>query len=126
MTLNSCKDLLTSVNSPICRKDGPRQAVASRSWVVPKIRLAKRTIHLPENRAVRLGLGGALVVGGLFGFLPILGFWMIPLGFLVLAQDIPAVRRFNRRVSVKAKRWWTGAKSARERSRSNSRMESAS
>ena len=93
---------------------------------MPKIRLAKRTIHLPENRALRLGLGGALVVGGMFGFLPILGFWMIPLGAVVLAQDIPAVRRVNRRVSVKAKRWWTGAKSARERSSDNSRMESAS
>jgi hypothetical protein len=26
------------------------------------------------------------------GFLPILGFWMIPLGLAVLAQDVPVIR----------------------------------
>ena len=75
-----------------------------------RIRLGNKTINLPENRLVRVGIGGALIVGGLAGFLPILGFWMIPLGFLVLAADFPAVRRINRRVTVAAKRWWTGAK----------------
>jgi len=75
-----------------------------------KIRLGNRTIALPQNQILRLAIGGLLVVGGLFGFLPVLGFWMLPLGFLVLATDIPAVRRINRRVSVAVKRWWTGAK----------------
>lgn len=32
-------------------------------------------------------LGLALIVGGIFGFLPILGFWMIPLGIAVVAID---------------------------------------
>lgn len=75
-----------------------------------KIRLGNRTIALPENQILRLAIGGLLVVGGLFGFLPVLGFWMLPLGFLVLATDIPVVRRMNRRVSVAVKRWWIGAK----------------
>ena len=75
-----------------------------------KIRLGNRTIALPENQIVRLTIGGLLVVGGLLGFLPVLGFWMLPLGFVVLATDVPAVRRMNRRVSVAAKRWWTGTK----------------
>jgi hypothetical protein len=59
---------------------------------------------------LRIGTGVALLVGGTLGFLPILGFWMVPLGFLVLATDIPAVRRINRRVGVGVKRWWTGTK----------------
>ncbi len=75
-----------------------------------KIRLGKRTVNLPDNRLHRLSIGGLLVVGGLLGFLPILGFWMLPLGFIVLATDIPAVRRMNRRFSVAVKRWWTGTK----------------
>ncbi|MDH3474825.1 MAG: hypothetical protein OEM59_14165 [Rhodospirillales bacterium] len=31
-----------------------------------------------------MSVGILLVVGGIFGFLPILGFWMIPLGLLVI------------------------------------------
>lgn len=37
---------------------------------------------------VRLILGVLLIVGGIFGFLPVLGFWMIPLGIGVAALDI--------------------------------------
>jgi len=82
---------------------------------VPKIRLGKKSVNLPENRQVRIAVGVLLVIGGVFGFLPILGFWMIPLGFVVLAQDLPVVRRVNRRVGVAIKRRWTGIRPARER-----------
>jgi hypothetical protein len=37
-------------------------------------------------------LGVLLCVGGLLGFLPILGFWMLPLGLALIALDIPALR----------------------------------
>jgi hypothetical protein len=47
-------------------------------------------------------IGIALVLGGLLGFLPILGFWMIPLGLLILSADLPIMRRWRRRVEV----WW--------------------
>ena len=30
-----------------------------------------------------------LMVGGVFGFLPVLGFWMLPLGLAFIALDIP-------------------------------------
>jgi hypothetical protein len=77
---------------------------------VPRARFGKYSVALPESRALRLGIGAAFILGGSVGFLPILGFWMVPLGFLVLATDIPAVRRLNRRVGVGVKRWWTGNK----------------
>ena len=48
-------------------------------------------VHLP--RGLRSGLGSVLLVAGLFGFLPILGFWMIPLGLALIALDIPPLRR---------------------------------
>ena len=41
----------------------------------------------------RLVLGLLLIVGGIFGFLPVLGFWMIPLGILVAALDIRPIWR---------------------------------
>jgi hypothetical protein len=37
---------------------------------------------------LRLVLGLLLIVGGILGFLPILGFWMIPLGVAVAALDV--------------------------------------
>jgi len=75
---------------------------------VAKLRLGKYTFDLPRSRIVRTGLGILLICGGLLGFLPVLGFWMIPLGMIVLAEDFPAVRRWNRRIGVALKRWWTG------------------
>ena len=42
---------------------------------------------------VRVPPALALIVGGTFGFLPVLGFWMVPLGLILLAQDIPPMRK---------------------------------
>jgi membrane protein implicated in regulation of membrane protease activity len=70
-----------------------------------KLRFGKRSITLPGNPAVRMVLGILLIVCGLVGFLPILGFWMVPLGLLILSVDIAAVRRFRRRMEVKWGRW---------------------
>ncbi|MDF1801869.1 hypothetical protein [Thalassovita sp.] len=37
---------------------------------------------------LRLVLGLLLMLGGVFGFLPVLGFWMVPLGLAVAALDV--------------------------------------
>ncbi len=48
---------------------------------------------------LRLFVGLLLVLGGLVGFLPILGFWMIPLGIAVASLDIPPLYRvLNRKL----------------------------
>ncbi|MBB3608077.1 hypothetical protein [Rhizobium sp. BK602] len=60
-------------------------------------------IPLPRSRLARVGLGIGLIIGGCLGFLPILGFWMLPLGFVVLSHDLSLVRRWRRRFAV----WWT-------------------
>ena len=39
-------------------------------------------------------LGLLLMLLGTLGFLPVLGFWMIPLGLALLATDIPPFRRW--------------------------------
>jgi hypothetical protein len=70
--------------------------------MAPKIRLFDRHWHLPESKPVRVGIGVLLVAGGLVGFLPILGFWMVPLGLFVLSVDLPIVRRWRRQLTV----WW--------------------
>ncbi len=77
-----------------------------------KINFAGYKVGLPGHPMLRIGLGILLVAGGLLGFLPILGFWMIPLGLAVLAIDLPPVRRFQRRMTVRLGDWlhrnWPG------------------
>jgi len=80
---------------------------------VAKVRFGTKTYELPGSRVSRIAIGIFLVLLGLFGFLPLLGFWMVPLGVLILSADIPAVRRINRRVTVAVSRWWSGKKARR-------------
>jgi cytochrome c-type biogenesis protein CcmH/NrfF len=42
------------------------------------------------------------VACGLLGLLRVLGFWLIPLGLLVLSIDIHIVRRWRRQLAL----WW--------------------
>jgi hypothetical protein len=46
--------------------------------------------HIP--RGLRSVSGVLLICGGVVGFLPILGFWMVPAGLAMIALDIPAWR----------------------------------
>jgi hypothetical protein len=70
------------------------------------ITLAGRKFRVPASRPLRLTVGGALVVMGLFGFLPVLGFWMVPVGLTVLSADLPIARRLRRRMDVIVTRRW--------------------
>ncbi|MGC1408311.1 MAG: hypothetical protein WA864_05110 [Acetobacteraceae bacterium] len=60
----------------------------------------------PEAKWVRLPLACALIAGGTLGFLPVLGFWMLPIGALLIGEDIPPVRRATLRALGKVMRWW--------------------
>lgn len=72
------------------------------------IRIGGRAIPMPASRWVRIALGSTLVVFGLLGFLPILGFWMVPLGLLILSMDLAFVRRWRRRTAVWLERRYPG------------------
>jgi hypothetical protein len=48
-----------------------------------------RFLRLPGARLIRIPLGILLVIGGILSFLPVLGIWMLPLGLLLLAIDLP-------------------------------------
>ena len=54
---------------------------------------------------LRKTIGGVLVVLGFFGFLPIIGFWMIPLGLVVLSADYRFARFIYVNLRLKARRF---------------------
>ena len=59
-----------------------------------KVTGKRSTISFLCDRANLLTLAGLLcIVGGIFGFLPILGFWMIPVGLYFIAMEVPALRK---------------------------------
>ena len=72
------------------------------------VRIGRYSLPLPRSRLLRVLFGVVLVMGGLLGFLPILGFWMVPLGLIVLSIDIPRVRRWRRRFAVWFSRRYPG------------------
>jgi hypothetical protein len=61
-------------------------------WVPDRVSKVVRKVRSPEAKPYRIPIGVALTAGGIVGFLPILGFWMVPLGLAVLAQDVPVMR----------------------------------
>ncbi|TCM57241.1 hypothetical protein C8J36_10227 [Rhizobium sp. PP-F2F-G48] len=83
--------------SPHPRRHGPQISIGS--WHMP----------LPRQKWLRVLIGCLLVVFGLLGFLPILGFWMVPLGLVVLSHDSSYIRRRRRRMAV----WWERRKRAK-------------
>jgi hypothetical protein len=52
-----------------------------------------RRLRHPDARWIRIPIGLLCVVGGVFSFLPVLGIWMLPLGLLLLAYDVPFLRK---------------------------------
>ena len=78
-----------------------------------RVARAIRWLRAPESKWIRIPLGLLLIAGGVFGFLPILGYEFIPLGLLLLAQDIPFLREpvgtftlWLERKWVELKSWW--------------------
>lgn len=76
-----------------------------------------RWLREPSARWVRIPVGLLLIVGGIFSILPLLGLWMLPLGLLLLAQDLPFLRRPMRRALLWAERRWVRWKRSRRRTR---------
>jgi len=77
--------------------------------------MVRKTVNkiMPATRIGRIVVGILCIIGGFLGFLPVVGFWMIPVGFLILSVDFPSVRRWRRNQEVKIGRWWQRRKSAK-------------
>lgn len=64
----------------------------------PKLRRMVQWMRQPSARWVRIPAACLLMLGSLLFFLPLLGIWMLPLGLVLLAEDIAPLRRITGRV----------------------------
>lgn len=51
-----------------------------------------RWLRKPSLVILRWIIALLLVLGSVFSFLPVLGIWMLPLGLLLIAEDVPLLR----------------------------------
>lgn len=72
---------------------------------IPALRRPLRLLLRDGGGMVRMPFAMLLMVGGLFSFLPFLGVWMLPLGLLLLAVDVPVLRPKASAFSIWARRW---------------------
>jgi hypothetical protein len=59
-----------------------------KSW-----RSTARRLRHPSQRWLRICVGALLIAGSFFSILPLFGLWMLPFGLVLLAEDIPVLRR---------------------------------
>jgi hypothetical protein len=71
---------------------------------MPLGRRAVRGLRKNRYRYLRVPLALLLIVAGFAGFLPVLGFWMLPLGLLLLAIDVPALRPWVSAAIIRGRR----------------------
>jgi hypothetical protein len=50
-------------------------------------------LRKPSSIWVRIPVAILLIAGGTFSFLPVLGLWMLPLGLVLFAQDVPVLQK---------------------------------
>ncbi len=63
-----------------------------------RLQAAVHRLLQPSARWLRIPAGLLLIVGGFLAILPIFGLWMLPLGVVLLAEDVPPLRRATGRV----------------------------
>ncbi len=72
-----------------------------------KVARVLRNLRHPDARWIRMPAGGLLVLGGIFSILPFLGIWVLPLGLLLIAYDVPFLRKPVGRSTIWGLKKWT-------------------
>lgn len=72
----------------------------------PRFGMMIYILRQPWAMLIRIPLGILLVIGGILSFLPILGVWMLPLGLLLLAIDLPFLQRPMNATVLRGERQW--------------------
>jgi hypothetical protein len=77
-------------------------------------------VHGPQARMVRIPLGILCIAASFFWFLPVLGLEFLPVGLLLIAQDVPFLRRPVGKIMMRlldgvdrALLWWKSRRARR-------------
>lgn len=74
-------------------KDQFMRAYARLERLAPgRLRQTLHWLHRPDARPVRIPVAILCLIGALFSFLPLLGLELLPIGLMLLAHDVPALR----------------------------------
>jgi hypothetical protein len=80
-----------------------------------------RWLRDPKARWIRIPVGVLFIIAGLMWFLPVVGIEFLPIGLLLIAQDVPFLRRpvglltlwlIRRWIALKC--WWRGRRNGGE------------
>jgi hypothetical protein len=71
---------------------------------------AIRWLREPKARKVRIPLGVLFIIGSFFWFLPVVGLEMLPIGLLLISQDVPFLRKPVGRAMLWLEARWRGLK----------------
>jgi hypothetical protein len=63
------------------------------------------SLRKPGWMIARVSLAVTLILGGFLAILPIFGLWMIPVGLLLLAIDLPILQDPVARLMIRGRRW---------------------
>lgn len=72
----------------------------------PRARKPLELMRSPRLWMVRVPVALVLILGGFLAILPVFGLWMIPLGLLLLAVDVPQLKGPVGAALVRGRRWW--------------------
>ena len=76
------------------------------------VQATTRWLRRPSSRWVRVIAGPMLVGGSFLSILPLFGMWMLPLGVLLMAEDVPPLRRARDHILDRIERhrphWFSG------------------
>lgn len=61
--------------------------------VPDRVARAIQWLRSPASRWVRIPLGVLCIAGGFLWFLPVLGIELLPIGLLLIAQDVPFMKK---------------------------------
>jgi hypothetical protein len=90
------------------------RAVPPARWFVDRL--------LGHNmRLVRVPTALVLILGGVASILPVLGIWMLPLGLMLLAVDIPVLQPLVSSITIRVRRRITVWRTQRRRALSADR-----
>lgn len=77
-------------------------------------------VRKPSSIYARVPIAMLLVTGGFLSFLPVLGLWMLPLGLLLFAQDVPPLQKpMVHGLGWIERKWLARERAKRERKRIN-------